>query len=173
MLTRFYHRLRRGYFFGYVTGSGSEDMIFAVTGERPKVLGAAILDGYELHVQQLSEITTAGENPREILRNVWGDDFKSYVLVKKPGSQVSGVLLRVSVRARHKLDRWELVDMGWYKKVFVEVELIDTGKHYRAETQVLSPDQHAKQIAPSAHRFWLMPKRKFVALARSERSRYD
>lgn len=146
-------------------------MLLAVTGEKPKFIGNAVLSGYELRVQQLSEITTAGENPREILRKVWGDNFKSYTLIEKQGSQVSGVLLKLSIKARHKFDKWELVDMGWYKKVFVEVELIDSGRRYKAETQVLNPDQHARQTVPSAHRIWLMPRKKFLKQALVERHR--
>jgi hypothetical protein len=171
MLARLHHRLRKGYFFGYVTGGGSEDMIFAVTGERPKVIGNAILDGYELHIQRLPEVASIGDNPREILQKAWGDEFKSYVLVEKDGSQVAGVLFRLSIRARHRLDTWELVELGWYKKVFVRVELIDNGRQYIAETQVLRSNQHARQVAPSAHKFWLMPKSKFLKLAQIERDR--
>ena len=92
-------------------------------------------------------------------------------MVEKPGSQVAGDLLELSVKARHKLDAWELVDMGWYKKVFVEVELVESGRRYLAETQVLNPNQQASRVAPSAHRFWLMPRRKFLRLARIERDR--
>jgi hypothetical protein len=173
MLGRFKVHLRRGYFFGYVTGDGADEMIPAVTGETPKVIGEAILDGYELHIQKLSEVTTTGVNPQKILRKVWGDSFRSYVLVKQPGSQVKGVLLRLSIRARHKMDAWELVQMGWYQKEFVEVALVHNGKRYRAETQVLSPSQHATQVAPVRHRFWLMSKQKFLRLARHERDRQD
>jgi hypothetical protein len=173
MFRRFHIHLRRGYFFGYVTGEGADEMIPAVTGETPKVIGEAILDGYELHIQKLREVTTAGENPQEILRKVWGGSFRSYVLVKKPGSQVKGVLLRLSIRARHKMDEWELVQMGWYQKQFVEVELVRNGKRYRAETQVLNPSQHATQVAPVRHPFWLMSKRKFIRLARLARNRRE
>jgi hypothetical protein len=169
MLGFLHHHLRRGYFFGYVTGEGADEMIPAVTGEKPEVIGEAILEGYELRIQKLSEVTTARENPQEILRKVWGASFKSYVLVKKPGARVTGVLLRLSIKGRHKLDTWELVQMGWYKKEFVEVQLVADGKRYRAETQVLNANQHARQTVPAVHRFWLMSKRKFLRLARTER----
>ena len=168
-----FRHLRRGYFFGYVTGDGADEMIPAVTGEKPKVVGAATLDGYELRIQKLSEITTAGANPQNILRTSWGESFRSYVLVKKPGAQVTGVLLRLSIKARHKMDAWELVQEGWYNKEFVEVKLLANGRVYRAETQVLSPNQQARQTVPAIHRFWLMSKRKFLRLARADRNRED
>ncbi len=171
MIRGIWHRRRRGYFFGYVTGGGGAEMLLAVTGEKPEVIGPAVLRDYELRVQHLPEITTAGINPRQILRKVWGPDFRSYVLVRKPGSQVDGTLLRLSIQARHKLDRWEMVELGWYKKEFVEVELVDTGRHVVAETQVLNDGQHAHEKPPSAHRFWLVPKGKFLKLARKAQLR--
>jgi hypothetical protein len=172
MLQGMRYRLRKGYFFGYVDGAGAEDMIPAVAGERPSVIGAATLDGYELRIQALSEITSKGANPQDVLRKTWGGSFQSYVLVKKPGSQVRGVLLRLSVKARHALDSWELVESGWCKRAYVMVRLDSNGRLYRAETQVLADGQEAGQTVSPIHGFWLMPKRQFIRLARAARGRH-
>lgn len=172
MLQGLRYRLRKGYFFGYVDGAGAEEMIPAVSGERPSVIGAATLDGYELRIQTLSEITSTGANPQEYLRKAWNDSFQSYVLVRKPGSQVKGVLLRLSVKARHALDSWELVESGWCRRAFVMVRLDSNGRLYRAETQVLADGQEAGQTVSPIHRFWLMPKRKFLRLARAARGHH-
>lgn len=39
-------------------------MIRVITGRTPKVIGPALLRGYELRVQDLSEVTAKGTNPQ-------------------------------------------------------------------------------------------------------------
>ena len=165
---RLLHRYRKGYFFGYGADQ-EEDMISAITGHKPKIIGKAVLHDYELRIQELSEITTKGINVREMLRKNWGDSFKSYVIVPKKGAMISGVLFRLSIIDRNLVDEWELVQLGWYERIFVTVELIKTRKKYRAETQILSPKQTAKTVAKPGYRSWLMPKRMFLEIARKYR----
>jgi hypothetical protein len=113
---------RKGYLFAY--GTGQEiDMVTAVTGEVPKIIGHAVLPNYELRIQKLAEIPTTRGNPRQLLQKTWGNSFKSYALVSRKGAQASGVVFELSLRARNKFDDWELVKMGWYKRRFVIVEL--------------------------------------------------
>ena len=140
-------------------------MISAITGHKPKIIGKAVLHDYELRIQKLSEITTKGVNVQEMLRKNWGDSFKSYVIVAKKGAHVSGTLFKLSIIDRHLVDEWELVQLGWYKRIFVNVELSETGKTFRAETQLLNTDQHAKEIAKPGRRSWLMPKKMFLGIA--------
>ena len=160
-------RIRRVYFFGY--GADSEpDMIQAITGHKPRVVGVALLADYELRVQHLSEITTKGANPQAILRKGWGGSFKSYVIVPSPGHVVKGTLFKVSLHDRHLIDNWEFVGQGWYDKAFVAVQLNDSGKVYSAETQVLAPGQDAAQPASGLdYESWLQPKSQFVSIARN------
>ncbi len=159
---------RQGYFFGY--GADQEiDMIRAITGHKPKIIGTAVLHDYELRIQDLTEVSTAGANVQQMLRDNWGDTFKSYVIVPKPGVHINGTLFKLSIIDRHLVDEWELVQLGWYERIFVTVELIKTGKKYRAETQVLNPNQTAKTVAKPGYRSWLMPKRKFLEIAKKYR----
>jgi hypothetical protein len=164
-----FHHRRSGYFFGYGADQ-EEDMILAISGERPKIIGKAILPGYELRIQNLNEITTKHGNPQELLRSVWGDDFKSYVIIPKPGAQVEGVLFKVSLKSRNQIDSWELIQMRWYKRIFVKVRLPGSNRLIKAETQVLVPGQSAATNVKNIHRSWLMPKKMFLDFARKARN---
>ena len=159
---------QNGYFFGYGADQ-EEDMIFAVSGERPQIVGKAILPDYELRVQTLAEITTAGANPQQLLRKAWGNSFKSYVIMPRTGATVEGVLFKLSLKARNKMDNWELVQLGWYDKKFVKVKVIGSNKTVRAETQVLGQGQSAKITVKPGNRSWLMPKHRFLTIARKLR----
>ncbi len=161
-------RKRYGYFFGYGADQ-EEDMISAITGHKPKIIGKAVLHDYELRIQDLSEVTTKGDNPQKLLRDNWGDTFKSYVIVPKTGAKITGVLFKLSIIDRHLVDAWELVQLGWYSRIFVDVELTENGKKYTAETQVLNSDQKAQKVAKPGYRSWLMPKRKFLEIAKKHR----
>lgn len=155
--------IRKVYFFGY--GADCEpDLIRAVTGHTPKIIGPAMLNDYELRIQELDEITQAGDNPpRQILHNAWGGRFRSYVIVPKGGASVRGMLYRISLHDRHLVDKWELVSEGWYDKAFVEVALMGRQKTYRAETQVLAPGQSASVTADGDdYDPWLMSRQRLL-----------
>lgn len=161
---------RKVYFFGY--GADREpDMIEAIIGHRPRVVGPAVLEDYELRVQSVHEITQAGNNPKQSLNKAWGSSFKSYVIVPQPGAIVTGTLFRLSLHYRHLIDKWELVDRGWYKRALVEVQLKGMGKLYHAETQVLGGRQYATHIADGLHyESWLQTKQHFIQMATSVRA---
>ena len=166
-----FQHLRYVYFFGY--GADREvDMIRAITGRKPKVVGAAILKGYELYVQPLECITNSKKNdlrPRELLRRTWGNEFTSYVIVPNSNESVCGTLFRISLHDRHLIDNWELVSLGWYDKLFTEVER-DNGKKYRCETQVLAPGQQpGRRVDGIDYRPWLVPKERLMEIASNVR----
>jgi hypothetical protein len=162
-------KLRKVYFFGY--GATREpEMIQAITGQRPMVIGPAVLDDYELRVQSVKEIPKARAHLRQLLRHAWGDSFKSYVIVPRPGSKVAGTLFKLSLHDRHLIDGWELVPLEWSQKVFVQVRLGDTGKTYRVETQQLGSGQHAAvRVRGVRYRSWLWPKRLLIRTATENR----
>lgn len=82
-------KIRIVHFFGY--GADREpDLIEAVIGYKPLVLGPAILNDYQLRIQSIREITDKGHNPRKILQGAWGNDFKSYIIMPKEGAVTSG-----------------------------------------------------------------------------------
>jgi gamma-glutamylcyclotransferase (GGCT)/AIG2-like uncharacterized protein YtfP len=158
-------KIRKVYYFGYGTGEEIE-MIAAVTGRRPKAVGTAILDDYKLSIQGINEVPTSGENPQQILINAYGKTFKSYVVVPEKNNVVVGMLYRLSLHERHLIDKWELVELGWYKKTFVSVKL-KSGKRYLAETQILGDGQTAHIVAPKyGYKPWLVSKRLLMSRAK-------
>lgn len=159
-----FKRKRFGFVFGY--GSDTEaDVIKALTDRHPEYIGDAVLNGYELRIQYLDEISDV--TVKKILRNAWDDNFRSYVIIENPAKSVMGKLYKIWIGDRHALDEWELVDLGWYQKVFVDVELTRNGKRYRAETQVLAPGSSARGTVPDGEvkHPWLQPKRQFIQTA--------
>ncbi|MBL8121295.1 gamma-glutamylcyclotransferase [Candidatus Saccharibacteria bacterium] len=154
-------RKRYGYLFGY--GSDTEgDILKALTHRHPKCLGDAVLSGYELRVQFLDEVTDT--RVHDILLKNWSETFRSYVIIPAEHSSVHGKLFKVRIDDRHLLDTWELVALGWYQKIFVEVSLLKNNRRFTAETQALAPGQTARGTVPdteAAHP-WLQPKSQFI-----------
>lgn len=166
---RLFHRLRRVYFFGY--GADSEpDLVRAVTGRKPRVVGKAVLHNHSLRIQTISEVKSSGANPQAILNRAWGEHFRSYVIMPQMGARVSGTLYRISLHDRHLIDSWELVELGWYDKAFVEVEILHNGHSVTAETQVLGAHQTANLVVDgSNYEPWLQPKKHLIQFAASLR----
>jgi len=154
--------IRRVYYFGYRAEREAE-AVWAITGHKPRVLGRALLPDYQLRIQSLHEVRG---RPRHILHNAWGGSFKSYTIVARPGSHVVGTLYRLSLRDRHRIDDRELIDLGWYSKVFIEVSLLSSGKIYEAETQSLGHGQAAGRVIDGVSYVpWLQPKARFIDAA--------
>ena len=79
------------------------------------------------------------------------------------------MLYRLSLHERHLIDKWELVELGWYRKAFVSVKL-ETGKGYLAETQILGVGQTAKTVASSyGYKPWLVSKRLLMSRAKNSK----
>ena len=155
---------KSSFFFGYGTCKEPE-MIEAITGKKPEVVGDALLDGWELHIQDLTEVTNRWAHPKNILQKTWGDNFHSYVIIPKRGESVSGTLYKLSLPERKMIDNWEMVHQGWYKKVYVDVVGKD-GKNYEATTQALRLPQEASQKADGQnYNPWLIPKTKLLKTA--------
>lgn len=162
---------KKEYFFGF--GADREDvMLEAIIGHTPKVIGTAILPGYALCIQKLSDIPETGNNPREILRNAWGDTFVSYCIDKQQGAAVHGTLFEVTVKERVMIDIWELVYDGWQRSAIVTVKLPD-GRRVRARTQLLRRGQsHGKIVDDHVYHSWLLPVGDFVRIANEDSRRY-
>ncbi len=159
-------------FFGFGADSESE-MIEAIIGRKPDIVGAATLENYQLCVQSLEDIPTSGDNPREILRKAWGDDFVSYTIRQHKGVSVHGTLFRIRCRERMMLDIWELVREGWQDSVVVKVKL-SNGKTVRAHTQRLPRGHnHGYTSQGISYKPWLMPKVDFMRIARQDALRYS
>jgi len=164
-------RVRRVYYFGY----GAErdpNAVQAIIGARPKVIGKATIHDYELRIQNMHDIRQSAKPlARKILESAWGDSsFKSYVALPKKGSKIVGTLYRMSLRRRHILDKWELIEEGWFEKVFLPVTL-ESGRVVEAETQVLAPHKTASKAANGLdYPTYLLPKHVLLEKAAATRS---
>lgn len=158
-------RVRRVYYFAY----GAErdpDLLQVVIGARPKVVGPAVVRGYELRVQTMQDAMKP--LVRKVLHAAWGESFQSYVLVPKKDSLVHGMLYSLSLARRHKIDEWELVNEGWYEKQFVKA-VFGAGREVDAETQILSSHRQSAQKVVDGTNYdtWLLPKDVFMAKAKA------
>lgn len=170
-IIRFVRKHRMEYFFGFGADSQAE-MIEAVIGRRPEFIGSATLEDFQLCIQNLDDITDAGENPREILRRAWGDNFRSYTIRHHQNKKVEGSIFMVTSYERKMLDAWELVPEGWQDSIVVMVKDGD-GKTYRARTQALPAGHNHGTVAPeSKYNPWLMPKEDFIKMATQDSKRY-
>lgn len=162
-------RVRHVYFFGY--GADKEvDMIKAITGRKPHVVGDAILGDYELCIQALKDIPQKSMHIREMIGRGWGPDFLTYTIRPKTGSKVHGTLFRLSLHDRHAVDRWELTYAHWYEKTFINVVLESTGKVYQTETQIMGKGQTvSKVVSGFNYPAWLNPKAHFMRIAALDR----
>ncbi|NCU43897.1 hypothetical protein EOL71_02935 [Candidatus Saccharibacteria bacterium] len=148
-------------------------MIAAVIGRKPKNIGSATLYDYQLCIQGLDDIPTSGANPREILREAWGDTFISYTIRHHKGEKVTGTIFKMTAYERKMLDAWELVPEGWQDSIVVRVKAED-GAIYRARTQCL-PNGHNHGYTSIGRDYnpWLMPKQDFVRIANDDIKRYE
>ncbi|MFZ1258336.1 MAG: gamma-glutamylcyclotransferase family protein [Candidatus Saccharimonas sp.] len=152
------------YFFGF--GADQEvDMIAAIIGRQPRIVGVAVLEGYQLCIQSLEDITDKRANPRAILERTWGKGFRSYAIRPVLGSKVRGTVFEVTKAERLLIDAWELVPEGWQDSAEVTV-VGEDGHVYKAYTQVLAKGQReGDTVNGMMYRSWLMPKEDFVRIA--------
>ncbi len=69
------------------------------------------------------------------------------------------------------MDKWGLVNFGWYDKLFIKV-CGSNGKTYKVETQVLAGCQKARsRVDGSNYKSWLMPEADMLKVAKSVRSK--
>jgi len=43
-------------------------------------------------------------------------------IVPSSGAVIGGTLFKIALHDRHRIDDWELVELGWYDKVFISVK---------------------------------------------------
>lgn len=159
------------YYFGWGANSEAE-MVASVIGRVPDAICKAVLRDYQLCVQTLKDVPDNGDSPRAILRKVWGEDFKSYVIQQSKGHKLEGSLYRMTAKEIKMLDIWELVIEGWQEPVMVEV-VDEQGKVFKAHTQAIPKDQSYSYAAEGfGYNPWIMPKQDLIRVARNDAKRY-
>lgn len=106
-------------FFGY-GAYRSRAKISQITGKTPEGGAGAILEGYQLAFQSLSQIP---QPVQDNLRDIWGDEFKAYTL-KKGNGIVSGIIWNINEEDFKIIKEWEYVG-AWREIIEVEVKTSD------------------------------------------------
>lgn len=168
-------------YFGYGANRDAR-MIAAILGKPVEQLVGrpAVLQDYQLGVQGLNQIPdtvmpNAPEpiSPRQILKNVWGDGFESYVIEYRPGSKVSGTIWELTPEERERVRDWELLDYGWYedcegKAITADGDEIDVVTERIREDQVLG-----REVDGMNYETWLADPERFEAIAKRSMLEYD
>lgn len=111
------------------------EMMQAIIGDTPKVVGSVAIQDVELCIQSQDQITSnrsdaapAPLSPKEIIDNAWGDNsgFETYAIRPHLGSIVSGTLFELTQLQRDLVAEWELIKFGWYDDMSVTVTLDDS-----------------------------------------------
>jgi hypothetical protein len=103
-------------FFGY-GANRSKQKIKEIIGREPDQGVGAVLKGYTLNVQNLTQIPTDVQN---FLQKLYGNEFKAYTLKKGQGIVV-GVIWELNEEDLEKFKEWEFIG-AWRELVDVEVE---------------------------------------------------
>lgn len=97
-------------FFGY-GGNRSQQKIKEILDHDPGNGVGAILSGYTLNVQSLSQIPSTVQS---IFQKIYGNEFKAYTIKKGKGI-VSGVVWQLTAEDVEKIKQWEFV--GDYREI--------------------------------------------------------
>ncbi len=81
----------------------------------------AALTDHELCVQGVSQIPDyipqgLPTSARQIIRDNYGDDFKTYIIRRQNGSRVEGRIYRITKEELGLIDDWELREFAWYEQ---------------------------------------------------------
>ncbi len=168
-------------YFGYGANRDAR-MIAAILGKPAEQLVGrpAVLQDYQLGVQTLEQIPDTvmpnapePKSPRQILRNVWGEGFESYVIEYHPGCKVSGTVWELTPEERERVRDWELFDYGWYedcegKAISEDGSEIDVITEKTRNDQVLD-----REVDGMDYETWLADPVKFEYIAKRVRQEYD
>lgn len=112
------------HYFGY--GAMANPAIMeALLGRLPKSDSRGILKGWSLAVQNLSHLPNVPKeyggveiNPQALMRQEWGDHFRSYTIVRNGSGTVYGTVWSyLKPHEQELLREWELIPWGWFKDV--------------------------------------------------------
>ena len=112
-------------YFGY-GAMANRAIMTALLGRTPhfEVRNSAIR-GWGLVTQNLSDIPNAARmhdgveiNPQQLMREIWGEDFRSYTIIPRQEGTVYGILWEGLTDPEDELlKEWQLIQWGWYKNI--------------------------------------------------------
>lgn len=151
-------------------------MMAAITGRTDLVGYPARLYGYRLGIQRLDQIPL---NPRRILEQARGKNFRSYVLIPDANSSVFGMVWAMDREARRLVENWELVDsevgpeLAWHTRIPLDsISTIDRKVIYGLETEVIGDGQvvdETQVVDGQSYEPYLMDPEKMHQIAQRER----
>lgn len=123
------------------------EMMAAITGNKSLVGSDATLNGYGIYVQKLDQVpdivapnSPAKISPQKILRDVWNENFETYVIKPNADKKVSGTVWELTPLERELVRNWELIDFGWYKDAVVKIKT-DNGDEIEVQAEILGDGQ--------------------------------
>lgn len=133
------------------------EVVQAILGHEPKVLGDVAMCDVELRVQELGQIpddilpvdAPIHQSPRQAMIDRWeGADRvpTTPVIVPKAGSRVPATLFEVGVEDRLQLAAWDLVNYGVQQPIEVAAKLLDNSV-IRVQTDGLRESQNTQPPA--------------------------
>jgi hypothetical protein len=130
------------------------EMITAIVGDAPKVVGSVAIQGVELCVQTQDQITRdisdtapAPLSPKQVIDRAWGEKsgFETYAIRPQQSSSVNATLFELTQMQRDLIAEWELVEFGWYNQMSVSVVLED-GSQVQAVTEGFAEGQDVDRV---------------------------
>ncbi|MBP9716517.1 MAG: gamma-glutamylcyclotransferase [Candidatus Levybacteria bacterium] len=168
------------YYFGY--GANADPaMMEAITGRSDLKGKPAVLMDHRLEIQRLDQIPT---NPRRILEEAWGPDFRTYVAIPERGPRINGIIWKIDEEARKFIRNWELVEgevgpeLAWRKEAHLSSVVLQSGGSsvYGVQTEVLGDgqtfDQSLMVDGTTDYPLFLMPRETVLRAAILERETY-
>ena len=105
-------------FFSYVVNENIE-MLQALFGRKNLLYEEAVLQGYELCIQKVGNLSNKIErlspikkSPREIMVDFFGSDYELYVIRANEKKTVPGKIWYVSKEEYEYLREWEMIEYG-------------------------------------------------------------
>ena len=166
-------------YFGY-GANRDRRMMAAITGKpASKLVGyTGILKGFGLAIQNLDQVPATLSkdselpiSPQEILRDKWGEGFRSYVIFPKVGQGVIGTIWKLTPDERERVRDWELVG-DWYQDAVGTVDT-DNGSVDIITESLGNGQTYATEVNGIDYPTWLQPAAKFEVIAGLVRQEYD
>ncbi|MGD9276396.1 MAG: gamma-glutamylcyclotransferase [Candidatus Pacearchaeota archaeon] len=153
-------------YFGY-GANAHKDMIRALIGRAPKGFRAK-LKNYGLFVQSWKDIPSS---VREILGNVWGTNFNSYIAIPLKGATTWGTAWKITRTERNIIGEWEFHNK-WFTPVNINIE-DEKGKTFGAETEIiLNFKPREPLVNKKSYPFFVTNKKEILKVARKVRKKF-
>ncbi len=127
-------------YFGYGPTLKNRKIIKEIIGRDPGEGRSAVIRGFQLGYQSLSQIPESVSNK---LLQFWGESFRAYTLVKGPGV-VSGIVWEITDEEFIKLQQWNFV--GEWRMMTKNIVILDDNTEIAVDMDITPPTQSIEGI---------------------------